>query len=98
MDVVAARDHLAGHLAVVRLPRVPEAGRAEPGNEEQRGQQRKSDGEPPFGGERREPAQPGDLADEGGERVAPVAFRAGGLGLRLVGHSRLRARHRRKGP
>ncbi len=99
MDVVAARDHLAGHLAVVRLPGIPEAGGAEPGDEEERGEGYQREGETDFGGERLEPAQPGDVAQEAGERVAPIARRLVGGRLRRLGDDfLLRARHRRIAP
>ena len=87
MDVVAARDHLARHLAVMRLPRVPEAGRAEPRYVEQRGEEDETDGQAPLGAQRQEPAKPGDLAHEPGERLCP-------FGLRLRVGVLLEARHR----
>ena len=87
MDVVAARDHLARHLAVMRLPRVPEAGGAEPGHVEQRGEDDETDGQAPLGAQRQEPAKPGDLAHEPGERLCP-------FGLRLRVGVLLEARHR----
>ncbi len=65
MDVVAAGDHLPRHLAVVRLPRVPEARRPQPGNEQQGRERDEPDGQAPLRAERRKPAQPGDLLHEG---------------------------------
>ena len=77
MDVVAPRDHLAGGLAVVRLPWVPESGRPEPGNEEQRREGREADHQPGLAGKRREPAQEGDLQEPWRERIAPRRRRNG---------------------
>ena len=76
VDVVAPRDHLARNLAVVRLPRVPEAGRAQPGHEEEGGEERERDDQPLLARERREPAQPGRLQQGARERVAPLRRRA----------------------
>ena len=97
MDVVAAGDHLPGHLAVVRFPRIPEAGRAQPGDEEERGQRGEAHRQALLGAQRLKPAQPGSAGDPGGQRVAPVGGRAG-CRLRLGGNFPLRTRHRPDAP
>ena len=87
VDVIAARDHLPRHLAVMRLPGIPEAGRSEPGKEEERGERHESDQQAPLGAQRPEPGEPGDLAHEPRKRIAPVGERRRFEGC-------LRSRHR----
>ncbi len=99
MEVVAPRDHLARDLAVVRLPGVPEARRAQPRDEEQRGEGAQGDHAALLARERGQPAQPGRLQHRCRQRVAPLRRRdlGDGLGLGCGRVQSRRARHPRPG-